>query len=476
MISRSQNPQAPSVTDTVTIVGAGIAGLAAGCALADAGYQVQVLERRPYVGGRASSYEHPGAGETIDNCQHILLGCCTNLIDLYTRLGVEQSITWFDRFTYIEPGGRRTVLKPSSLPAPLHAMPAFVGAAAFDLRDKVAIARGLLPFLRRIPEDTGETFAQWCARHQQTPRAIKRFWEPILASALNEDLDRMSVHYAGKVIRDSFLSSARAGHMGVPRMPLSQLYGHAVNYIRARGGEVHLRVSVDAFESQKDGRWCIRAGPQSFASDAVILALPFEAMQTMLPRLPQTAQSARLGEQLAQFEHSSITAVHLWFDRELTELPHAVLLDSPMQWMYQVSKLQPARQPQRGSYLELIVSASNRMIPMQRQQIIDLALRELALFFPAVKSATLLKAAVTKEVRATYSVTPHFDQIRSGAVSPWPGIYLAGDWTATGWPATMEGAARSGYLAAEAFTLRVGQPASFLVSDLPPTGLMRLLG
>ena len=472
----AQNINSPIATTTVTIVGAGVAGLAAGCALSDAGYRVQLLERRPYVGGRASSYEHPGTGEVIDNCQHILLGCCTNLIDLYKRLGIEEDISWFDRFTYIEPGGRRTVLAPSLLPAPMHSTFAFLKAAAFSSRDKYAIARGLSHFLLRIPEDTEENFAQWCVRHKQTPGAIKRFWEPILASALNDDLDRLSVHYAGKVIRDSFLSSPQAGRMGIPRLPLSELYSRAADYIRARGGEIHLRTSVNTITPMPGGGWCTQAGEQSFASEAVILALSFEATQRLIPSLPQTPGATLLGEQLGAFQHSPITAIHLWFDREITELPHAVLLDTTVQWMYQISKLQPARNKSEGSYLELIVSNSKSMISMQRQEIIDLALRELALFFPNVQQATLLKAAVTKEVRATYSVPPMIDRVRPGSHSPWPGIYLAGDWTATGWPATMEGAVRSGYLAAEAITQSSGAPLRLLVKDLQPTGLMRLFG
>jgi zeta-carotene desaturase len=463
-------------TATVAIVGAGVAGLAAGCALADAGYRVRLLERRPYVGGRASSYEHPGTGEVIDNCQHILLGCCTNLIDLYARLGVEQCISWFDTYTYIEPGGRRSVLAPSWLPAPMHTTLSFLRAAAFSSADKFAIARGLSKFFFCIPPDTKENFAQWCVRNRQTPGAIRRFWEPILASALNDDLDRISVHYAGKVIRDSFLSSPRAGQMGIPRLPLSELYSRAADYILARGGEVHLRAGVDAITPGDKAGWCLRAGEQAFASDAVVLALPFEAMQTMLPLLPQTPAAASLGERLGQFAHSPITAIHLWFDRAVTELPHAVLLDTTVEWMYQVSKLQPARHAGNGSYLELIVSNSKTMIAMQRQQIIDLALRELALFFPQVDEARLLKAAVTKEVRATFTFSPGHDHLRPGAQSPWPGIYLAGDWTSTGWPATMEGAARSGYLAAEAIARNNGKPTRFLVKDLAPSGLMRLLG
>ena len=457
---------------TVTIVGAGVAGLAAGCALADAGWRVRVLERRPYVGGRASSYLHPGVGEVIDNSQHLLLGCCTNLLDLYDRLGALDQVRWYSDFNYLEPGGRLSILAPSSLPAPMHTSLAFLKMRCFSLADKLSIARGLLPFLRGIPPDSDETFAAWLDRHGQTARVRQRFWEPILASALNEDFTRMSVSSAGQVIHESFLRSPAAGRMGIPLEPLSVLYGRAVDYIRARGGEVCLRAAADGFTRNASG-WSVSVSventPRTFATDAVVLALPFEAMHSLLPALPPAPGADALRARLARFEHSPITGVHLWFDREITHMPHAVLLDSSIQWMFNRTVIETpgARAPSR---IELVVSASRRLTPMSREAIIDLALAELGWFFPAVRDAKLLKAAVTKEVRATFSVLPGLSALRPGPESPWEGIFLAGDWTATGWPSTMEGAARSGYLAAEAVA-----GGSFKVPDLPPAGWMRWL-
>jgi squalene-associated FAD-dependent desaturase len=465
---------------TVTVVGGGLSGIAAACALAGAGYRVQLLERRPFLGGRASSYEHPGTGEVIDNCQHVLIGRCTSLIDLYRRLGVLNSIRWYDRFTFLTPAGPGTqpttsIIQPGALPAPFHSTLAFLRAPAFSLRDKLAIARGLAAFIPGLPPDTAENFATWLRRHGQTQRAIDRFWKPVLVSALNEDLDRISVHYAAKVFRESFLLSPQSGRMGIPSIPLSELYGHAIGYLQERGGQVFLRTSVDSIAPAASG-WQITAGGQNFASDAVVLALSFEALADLLPLLPQNPGAQDLASRLSRFEHSPITGIHLWFDREITDYDHAVLLDTTIQWMFNKSRLQPGHRANEGSYLELVVSASRLLVPMQRQPIIDLALRELALFFPAVAQATLLKAAVVKEVRATYSIRPQLDRIRPpSAPSPWPGIYFAGDWTATGWPATMEGAVRSGYLAATAVTVDRGNPETFLAPELPPSGLMTIL-
>jgi squalene-associated FAD-dependent desaturase len=459
---------------TVIVVGGGLAGLSAACALADAGYQVRLLEKRRYLGGRASSYEHPGTGEVIDNCQHVLLGNCVNLMDLYRRLGVSDAIRWFDRLTFLEPGGRQSVLEPSFLPAPFHDMPAFLRAQAFSFSDKLAIGRGMSAFLAGVPADTDENFAQWLARHGQTRGAIERFWKPVLVSALNEDPEQMSVHYAGQVIRKSLLLSPGAGRFGVPTIPLSELYGHAMDYVQNRGGRVELNSAPESFEwSEATQQWSVASAGETFDADAMVLALSFEGFSKILPALPANAEAAELAGKLESFAHSPITGIHLWMDREISDLEHAILLDRTIQWMFHKSRLQPEkRRSEQGSYIELVVSASKSLVNMQRQEIIDLALRELVDFFPKVAEAKLVKAAVVKEVRATYSVRPQLDLLRPSAHSPWPGVFLAGDWVATGWPATMEGAVRSGYLAAEAVS---GKPGRFLQPELGATGLMRLM-
>jgi squalene-associated FAD-dependent desaturase len=469
--TRGQRPE------TVAIIGGGLAGLAAGCALSDAGFRVTLFEKRPYLGGRASSYEHPGTGEIVDNCQHVLLGCCTNLRDFYRRLGVEDKIRWYDRLTYIEPGGRTAILESGNLPAPFHSLRSFWKFPLLDSRDKFAIARAMMLIAESVPKETGEDFLTWLRHHGQTQRAIDRFWAPVLISALNEELDRVSYRYAAMVFRDSFLKSAEAGRMGVPTVPLTELYSVAADYIRARGGQVHLRSSVDAFQSETDHvRLNVGGEEQSF--DYVVPAVPFNVLSRILP---ETLASDSLRDTLAQFGSSPITGIHLWFDREITELEHAVLLDRTIQWMFHKSRLLAGRAATpdaplaAGSYIELVVSSSKTLVEKGKGEIIDLALRELAEFFPAVKEARVLKATVIKEIHATFSPAPGSDAYRPQAASAWPRVFLSGDWTATGWPATMEGAVRGGYSTAEALASAAGAPQKFLIPDLPARGLMRLL-
>ena len=470
----SQNPTQP----TVAIAGGGLAGLAAACALADSGFRVTLFERRPYLGGRASSYEHPGTGEVVDNCQHVLFRVCTNLVEFYKRIGVEDKIRWFDEMTFIEPGGRTSVMHASPLPAPLHTAPSFLRFPFLSATDKLVISRAIAALTLTSQPDTGRSFLDWCNQHGQTSNAIERFWKPILVSALSEDLDLISISSAAQVVRESMKSPA-ARHMGVPSIPLTELYNAAGDYIRAHGGDIHFRTSLETF-SPETSQVRIRAGAgaqeREEVFDYLVLALPFDSLERVLPQNPEVAP---LREKLSHFESSPITGIHLWFDRQITDLDHAVLLDRTIQWMFHKSRLLTTRtgNPNAeagGSYIELVVSASKSLIDKSRAEIVELALKEVREFFPAARAANLVKSTVIKEVHATYSPRPGIDAYRPPQSTGWPRVFLAGDWTRTGWPATMEGAVRSGYLAAEALARTSGiNNAHYLAPDLPASGLMR---
>ena len=461
----------------VAVVGGGLAGLASACALAESGFRVTLFERRPYLGGRASSYEHPGTGEVVDNCQHVLFKLCTNLIDFYGRIGIADKIQWFDRMTFIEPGGRQSILRSTFLPAPLHAMPAFFGFQFLTLHDKLVLARALNLLISSRPKDDGTSFEDWLRKHHQTPAAIERFWKPILVSALSEDLDCISVPYAAQVVRES-MKSRKARLMGVPMIPLTHLYDAARDYIVDHGGEVRLRSSVRSFLPLDTGvRLKLQDAEEQF--NYAVLAVPFDSLAKLLPQSPDAHE---LREKLSHFETAPITGVHLWFDRKISALPHAVLLDRTIQWMFHKSQLLEGRSGSagsrdmraEGSYVELVISASKSLLDKPRQEIIDLALKEVREFFPAARDANLVKATVIKEVNATFSPKPGIDKYRPSQTTSWPRVYLAGDWTATGWPATMEGAVRSGYLTAEAVCKSAGENRAFVVPDLPARGFSRL--
>jgi zeta-carotene desaturase len=452
--------------------------MSAACALAEAGFRVQLVERRSYLGGRASSYLHPGVNEVIDNCQHVLFGCCTNLQSFYRRIGVADRILWTSEMTMIEPGGMRSPLGPSNwgpfrLPPPLHALPKLLSAKAFTLSDKIALGRAFSAFMRPVPSTSRESLADWLKRHGQTRGALGRFWRLVIASALNAEIDSIAMPYAAKVVRELFMNSAFAGSMGMSTVPLSELYAAVPGSLEQRGGSVHLNANVKSAEWDEEiSEWTIATRTGSLSSDFLVLALPFEATAKLISRLPPAEEAEALIGQIQQHEHWPICSVHLWFDREITDLDHAVLLDREIHWMYNQSRLQS----REGHYIELVISADREFAALSREEAIALALRELAEFFPAVREAKLEKAALIKEVRATFGVPPGIDAARPSAVSPWPNLFLAGDWTATGWPSTMESAARSGHLAAEALCAAIGEPRTVLEPDLKPRGLMRFMG
>lgn len=430
------------------ILGGGLAGLSAAAALGGAGFRVRLFEARAFLGGRASSYPLAPSGadsEVIDNCQHVLLRCCVNLLDFYGRLGVRERIRFHREIFFVEPGGRVSTLRRGVLPAPLHFAGSFLKLPCLTAADKLAIARALLALRRERGVRAGLeniSMLDWLREKRQTAGAIDRFWRQILVSAVNEELDRMAAVHGFQVLWLGFLSRADSYEMGIPAVPLGELYAPE----RWSGMDrvtLSLRSPVEKLDAGG-----VRVGGEIHRASYYICALPFERLAAVAPDL--AIESGR-------FAHSPITGIHLWFDREITTLPHATLLGRTIQWMFNKD---------RGRYLQLVVSASRSLIEMARADLLAMALAELAEFFPAARAAKLEKAQVVKEVRATYSAAPGTEAQRPQAATASPNIFLAGDWTRSGWPATMEGAVRSGYLAAEAVARAAGRPARFLLPDL----------
>jgi squalene-associated FAD-dependent desaturase len=429
----------------VLIAGGGLAGLSAAAALGQAGFRVDLFETRPFLGGRATSYPLPEAAGTIDNCQHILLRCCVNLLDFYRRMGVRDRIRFHREFYFIEPGGRVSILRRGPLPAPLHFTGSFLSMRCLGWHDKLAIARALLAIRRewnhghpRRPDLDRISMLDWLLQKHQTPQAIDRFWRQVLVSAVNEDLDRMAARHGFQVFWLGFLARADSYEMGVPAVPLAELYA-AEAWSSLGNVRIHLRRTVERI----DEAGFVVAG-ERLTADHYICALPFERL-------------ASVGLPAPAFEHSPITGIHLWFDRPVTTLPHATLLGRTIQWMFNKDA---------GRYLLLVVSASRDLTDLSRGAIIDIAMADLRSYFPAVLEANLVKAHVVKEQRATFSAAPGTESLRPPAETALPNVFLAGDFTRTGWPATMEGAVRSGYLAAEAVARAAGRPAQFLLPEI----------
>ena len=460
------------------VIGGGLAGLAAGVALADAGCRVRLYEQRPYLGGRASSYALPN-GEHVDNCQHVTLGCCTNLADFYRRVGSAGKIRFFERLFFLDPQHRAGIMRSGMLPAPLHMVGSFLSFAPLSLADKFSIARALaaILFSGGRPKDAYAvepiSMLDWLRRQKQTPRAIERFWRVVLVSALDEELDRTDARFGIDVFWKAFLANPAGYHMGVPRVPLAELYDGCRVAIERKGGEVMLRSPVRGLRLENGELVSVVFDGREESADAFILAVPQDKLRELLPEQVRRANPALAA--LDKFKVSPITGVHFWFDREVTREPFLTLLDTQTQWIFNKTALyeQSPGDRKSGQYLQLVVSASYDLLRKSREEIIDLCLAEVRQALPRAREAQLVKATVIKEAAATFSPEPGVDRWRPGQETKTPRLFLAGDWTATGWPATMEGAVRSGYLAAEAALRSAGSAERFLQPELPASGLSR---
>ena len=478
---------------SVIVVGGGLAGLSSAVALAEAGFRVRLFEKRPHLGGRASSYVLPG-GEHVDNCQHVTLGCCTNLVDFYRRVGAAHKIRWYDRLIFSDAAGRRGVIEASPLAPPFHLAPSFALFPSLAWADKSAIARAMLAITRsggRPPDvggAAGVTMLDWLRRHDQTQASIERFWRVVLVSALDEELGRTDARYGLDVFWKAFLANRNGFRIGIPAVPLGELYGGCRQAIERRGGEVLVRAGVRAIRLEHSRVVGVELDNHDLeTSDYYIAAVPHDQLAGLLPanvveREPAFANLSRL-------RSAPITGVHLWFDRVVMTEPYLTLLDHTTQWIFNKSLLYGSSAPPAGpdvagqagaavencQYLQLVISASYELVPRSRQDIIELCRRELQEILPPARQARLLKATVIKETAATFSPEPGCDRWRPPQSGPIKNLFLAGDWTATGWPATMEGAVRSGYLAAEAILAAAGKPQKLLQPDLPVESMSRWL-
>jgi squalene-associated FAD-dependent desaturase len=475
-------------SQSVLVIGGGLAGLSSAVALADAGLQVRLIEKRPHLGGRATSYTLPDGSE-VDNCQHVTLGCCTNLADFYARVGAGDKIRFYDELYFVDAKGKRSTIEAARLPPPLHMMPAFLFFGALTFADKRGIANAMMAIATaggNPPNIDGISMLDWLQRMKQTRSAIERFWRVVLVSALDEELAQTDARYGIEVFWKAFLGSRSGYRVGIPTVPLADLYDGCRDAIVRKGGEVRMRANVREIRvSGEKFAGAALADGTEITADACICAVPQNEILELLPAEFSAAGAALEG--MRQIKTSPITGVHLWYDRRVMSEPFLTLLDHTTQWVFNKTALSETNKKKTGQsntgsraaesgdgqYLQLVISASYDLVPKSRQEIIDLCVRELADVLPATRDAKLVKATVVKEVNATFSPGVGVDRFRPQQQSPIKNLILAGDWTRTGWPSTMEGAVRSGYLAAEAVLAGFGEPRKFLQADLPFEGLCK---
>ena len=471
----------------IVIVGGGLAGLAAAVALTARGFPCTIIESRPRLGGRASSFHDSTTNTDIDNCQHVTLGCCTNFRHFCQTTGIAEFFRREPALYFIGPSGKADRFAAGSLPAPLHLTGAFARLSYLSWKDKYSLATALKALARPVSEqDESESFAKWLTRHGQSQTVINRFWFVVLVSALSESLERISLSHARKVFVDAFLAHRDGWYVDVPNVPLEVLYGgRLTDWLTSRGTTIRLLASAEDVELVNDRVTGIRLGSNEvIEGDEFVVALPFFRVLSVLPESLTTHADL---QGIKQLEAAPISSIHLWFDRPITDLPHAVFVDRLCQWVFNRTAIEAVQirktskpnstesQLVDAYYYQIVISASHDLDGCSKEETQQQVLKELTEVWPIVADAKLLHSRQVTEHRAVFSPVPGVDSLRPAQQTPVANLQLAGDWTQTGWPATMEGAVRSGYLAASNILKRKGRHDDVLQPDLPTATLSRLI-
>ncbi len=478
----------------VVIVGGGLAGLAVASCLVNRGLRLTLLESRPRLGGRASSFTDPATGELVDNCQHVSMACCTNLADFCSRVGIDNLLRRDRELILLDRAGFVSRLRAGPVPAPFHLAGSLLRAHFLSVGEKLRLAYGLARLACWRDERIGESFESWLVRHGQHRSVINLFWETVLVSALNERSGQIDVGYARKVFLDGFLRNREAFGLEIPMVPLGELYGRRLEtWLRNHDVMVRLNSAIRAVECDGDGSACgvaLRSG-ESVAADMIVLAVPFDKVSRLIPNPLRQKLPALDG--LDSLRASPIVGIHLWFDRVICPFDHVATPGRLIQWVFNHTAIQRRRPSQSnhpiepasnermlcradmGQYLQVVISASHDLLALDKVTIRDAVLTELSEIWPAARTANLLRSWVVIEHGATISVRPGVDALRPTQQTAVDGLLLAGDWTDTSWPATMEGAVRSGYLAAQEILKTLDQPTRLIRPDLKQGLLARWL-
>ena len=438
----------------VAVIGGGLAGITAAIALAETGADVTLLEARPRLGGATCSFSRDGL--TVDTGQHIFLGCCSAYRGLLDRLGMTGHTTLQDRFdvTVLAPGGKKARLRRTALPGPLHMLPALGRYPFLSRTERALVARPALAMRSVDPADPAadtQRFGDWLARRGQSERTRRALWDLFSVSALNIAGDDASLALAAVVVKTGLLGKNNAADIGVPTLPLGELHGDAGATLLAKlGGQVALSTKVSAIEPVSGGGFRIAlAQGAPVTADAVVLAVPHEKAAPLIPAgaLPEQTVAGWAG-----LGASPIVNVHVIYDRPVMDLPFVAAVDSPVQWVFDRTKISGISASKHGrpghQYLAISLSAADQYADTPVAQLQEQFVPALAELFPAAREAKVAEFFVTRERRATFRQAPGSGALRPKAATRHPGLVLAGAWTDTGWPDTMEGAVRSGLSAA----------------------------
>lgn len=438
----------------VGVFGAGVAGLSAALALAEQGFAVDIYEAKNFPGGRASSLRDAPSGLTLDNGQHIVMGCYHAFLRLMEKMGARDRLAETAGLSvdYVATGGQWSKLAAAALPAPFHLLAGLFSFDALNTADRIAILRMGLSLKMGSPPRGNETAAAWLARHGQTPGSIHALWEPFCLAALNEPMATASAKLLWETLRRSLFGAKNDSAIFFARVGLSDLFRpEAELYLRATGGSLNFGAQIAKLHFENGLVRAETAKGEPIAADLYVSALPWAALRGLLP-----AESP-LRAQLEKISPAGILNIHLLSDRKLFAAPFAGLLGSPFHWVFDRSDHLPAeRQGKEFLYAVTMSAAGDAWLSRKSEDILIEVRAELAKFFPVAEEAKFLRELVIKTKDATFTARPEAEPARPGPTTPWKNLFLAGDWTATHLPATLEGAALSGETAAKAIDSLAG--------------------
>jgi len=439
-------PARPPKPKKVVILGAGYAGLAAAAELTLRGHDVTLVEGRALLGGRAHSFVDTKSGLVLDNGQHVLMGCYRATLDLLDQLGVRDRLYSPPRMAVPFVSEKGPSLLAATAPAPLHLLSALLGFGELSAGDKWA-AVGLAVRMRLgFEPHADETVEAWMRRWRQTPNLIRALWEPLCIAALNEPVATASARLFATVIRRSFLGGPDDSAILLSRVGLSELFAPEVKrLLEMCGGTLRLQSPVAAlnFEGStlREIKW---QDGSTLQPEAVVSALPWHVLRGLLPAESKLTQACR------RMEDAPIVSLHLWLDRPVLKEPFVGLLDSPVHWVFSRDHIHGAGEAGTGHVITAVVSGARDLVEMTAVELEDLTMKELRRFLPETLEARVLHRMVYKARSATFAATPGTEPLRPGTKTEWSNLWLAGDWTDTGLPATIEGAIVSGQRAARA--------------------------
>lgn len=467
----------PKTTQLETaIVGGGLAGMAAAMALCDKGLKVEIFEQRNNLGGRAGLCSESYNGQTIDLYQHVAMGCCTNFLDFCHNAGVEDCFQRYNTYQFIGPDGAQYDFSARKwLPAPFHLLPSLWRQKYLSWRDRWSIIRALRKLIRlQVSEDNErETIGSWLRKEGQSETALAWFWSVVLVGALSETIESASINAAKKVFVDGFCASRKAYELIMPREPLSDILDRRVSArLESQGVTIHRGVTVKNIIFQEKDR--IRLVSQDGIErnyDAAIVAVPWFEASSLFSSISES--SSMKIDSWKEIPAAAITSVHLWFDRPIMQLPQAAIIGKLSQWIFsgcflnaQSSQFMSQRQGcqsdqssqplDKSYYYQVVISASHRLVKHSKEVLLQTVLNDLKAIFTDARLAKLLDSKILIMPRAVFSMQPGVDRLRPKQTTPVTNLFLAGDWTSTGWPGTMEGAVRSGYLAAKGLLKNLG--------------------